>query len=66
MKNIVKIFVFIAFVSFASCKQNTSESTTTTETVKEELYACPMHPEVTGKQNGTCTVCGMKLTEKVK
>ena len=27
-------------------------------------YACPMHPEVTGKQGDTCSKCGMDL-EKV-
>lgn len=24
-------------------------------------YACPMHPEVTGKAGDTCSKCGMKL-----
>jgi hypothetical protein len=24
-------------------------------------YACPMHPEVTGKEGDTCSKCGMKL-----
>lgn len=28
-------------------------------------YACPMHPEVTGKEGDTCSKCGMKL-EPVK
>lgn len=28
-------------------------------------YACPMHPEVTGKAGDTCSKCGMKL-EAVK
>ena len=28
-------------------------------------YACPMHPEVTGKEGGKCSKCGMKL-EAVK
>lgn len=28
-------------------------------------YACPMHPEVTGKQGDTCSKCGMDL-EKVE
>jgi len=28
-------------------------------------YACPMHPEVTGKAGDTCSKCGMKL-EPVK
>lgn len=29
------------------------------------VYACPMHPEVTGKAGDTCSKCGMKL-EAVK
>ena len=24
-------------------------------------FACPMHPEVTGKDGDTCSKCGMKL-----
>lgn len=32
----------------------------------EQLYGCPMHPEVTGKKDTKCPKCGMKLTEPVK
>lgn len=32
---------------------------------QQELYACPMHPEVQGKSNDVCPKCGMKLTEPV-
>jgi hypothetical protein len=28
-------------------------------------YACPMHPEITGKKGDKCTICGMAL-EPVK
>jgi DNA-directed RNA polymerase subunit RPC12/RpoP len=28
---------------------------------KAVVYACPMHPEVTGSQPGKCPKCGMKL-----
>ncbi|MBS1681519.1 MAG: putative Co/Zn/Cd efflux system membrane fusion protein [Cytophagales bacterium] len=31
----------------------------------ETVYACPMHPEVTGKEGDKCSKCGMKL-EAVK
>ena len=31
----------------------------------EMAYACPMHPDVTGKQGDTCSKCGMDL-EKVE
>lgn len=27
----------------------------------ELAYACPMHPEITGKEGETCSKCGMKL-----
>ena len=30
-----------------------------------KMYACPMHPEVQGKLNDKCSICGMKLTEPV-
>jgi hypothetical protein len=32
---------------------------------KAVAYACPMHPDVTGKEGDTCSKCGMKL-EPVK
>ena len=32
---------------------------------KATVYACPMHPEVTGKEGDKCSKCGMKL-EAVK
>ncbi len=28
---------------------------------KEMVYACPMHPEVTGKEGDKCSKCSMKL-----
>lgn len=27
----------------------------------ELVYACPMHPEITGKDGDACSKCGMKL-----
>lgn len=36
-----------------------------TEEVDTANYACPMHPEVTGKKGDRCSKCGMYL-EKVK
>lgn len=31
-----------------------------------KVYACPMHPEITGKKGDTCSECGMELTKEVK
>lgn len=41
------------------------DTTTTSETV-DELYSCPMHPEVKGVKDSECRKCGMPLTEPVK
>lgn len=49
--------------------QPTSTDTLKKEVMKpvaEQLYACPMHPEVKGKKDAKCPKCGMKLTVPVK
>ena len=33
---------------------------------EETVYACPMHPEVTGKKGDVCSKCEMKLTKVEK
>lgn len=57
----------MAFV-LVSCNQKSKE-TETTATEKTEatsqLYACSMHPEVTGKKGDKCSKCGMALTQTV-
>lgn len=30
----------------------------------QTAYACPMHPDVTGKEGDKCSQCGMKLEAK--
>ncbi len=46
-------------------KAKETETKTKTEEVAtpEKLYACPMHPEVTGKKGDRCPKCNMELTE---
>jgi predicted component of type VI protein secretion system len=81
MKKIILSAFAMAFV-FIACNSNnekakettpketiTTDTTTKTETmnpVTEQLYACPMHPEVIGKKDEKCPKCGMKLTVPVK
>ena len=72
MKSIRKISIAIAIVgaiTFISCnggdtKTISADSTKTDTTAahsSDHIYACPMHPEVTGKEGDDCPKCGMKL-----
>lgn len=81
MKNVILSALAIVLVIVAcnsnadKAKETTPKATITTDTitekessnpVTEQLYACPMHPEVTGKKDEKCSKCGMKLTVPVK
>jgi hypothetical protein len=67
MKKVILTVMMMAMVA-VSCKKNEDSGTTKTESAKSssQLYACPMHPEVTGKKDDKCSKCGMDLTEEVK
>jgi hypothetical protein len=69
MKNILFSAFAMSFV-FIACNSNTDKTKETkTENVSpiaEQLYACSMHPEVTGKKGEKCSKCGMELTVSVK
>ncbi|HEY5691949.1 MAG TPA: heavy metal-binding domain-containing protein [Cyclobacteriaceae bacterium] len=58
---IVFAFLLVTTLSFTL----TSCGGHKTEEVAEAVYACPMHPEVKGKEGDTCNECGMAL-EKVE
>lgn len=52
-----------------SCGGKTEQTTESNDQAKPDstavVYACSMHPEVTGKEGDKCSKCGMKL-EAVK
>ncbi len=64
MKKII-IVIALASIAIAACNNNSKQSKTTVTDNSNQLYACSMHPEVTGKKDSTCSKCGMKLTEPV-
>lgn len=58
----------LAVSLLVSCNTKTKETennTTEASANSTELFACPMHPEVTGKKGDKCSKCGMELTEPV-
>ena len=67
MKNTILTVIALAVMT-VSCNQKSKETDTikaTETTTATELYACPMHPEITGEKGAECSECGMELTEKV-
>jgi len=81
MKNIIFSAVLMAFVMISCNQKSKEAKTNNSETMHHDStmvnhdsktmgddsksYACPMHPEVTGKKGDKCTKCGMELTEEV-
>lgn len=57
LKNIV--IATMLSTTIASCGSQKSGGSSADAT-----YACPMHPEVTGKEGDKCPKCGMALTPK--
>lgn len=43
--------------------QTTEEAPAESADVAEVKYACPMHPEITGKKGDVCSKCNMALEE---
>ena len=51
----------ILFVGACSSDNKTAKKTEQSSEEHNHTFACPMHPEVTGKEGDTCPKCGMKL-----
>ncbi|MFN8283339.1 MAG: DUF3347 domain-containing protein [Chitinophagales bacterium] len=61
------IIIFAIVIAFTACNnKQAKEASDNTVEQSDQLYACPMHPEVTGKKGDNCSKCGMGLTEPVK
>ncbi len=67
MKNVILSAVAMVFVLVSCNQKNKQGETSATETAEttSQLYACSMHPEVTGKKGDECSKCGMELSEPV-
>jgi len=65
MKPGFKLFFILVVSSLLlfSCEARKKTEAETNDSIAQQKYACPMHPEVTGKEGDTCSKCGMKLTK---
>lgn len=75
MKNIIILLVLLGFIACQDNKPKETNTTATpaateikaevkevkTDTTNIHVFACPMHPEVTGKEGDKCPKCGMAL-----
>lgn len=60
------LIITLIAITLTSCNQKTKETDATeTTSTSSDLYACSMHPEVTGKKGSACSKCGMELTELI-
>jgi len=64
MKN-VTILAIIMALTFTACNSSKTKETQTVEksASTEKIFACSMHPEVTGKEGDFCSKCSMVLSE---
>lgn len=62
-RNVFFLGLAIAFFSFIGCKNNVNKNASSTAAT-EEIYTCPMHPQIIRHEPGNCPVCGMKLVKK--
>jgi hypothetical protein len=76
----MKILIFLSLLvlgvtacdntkSADTAKMNSSTSETkmsvkTDTATHVQVFACPMHPEITGKEGDKCSKCGMALVHK--
>lgn len=66
MKRIINIAFLSFFLTAPGCnssKEKDDHSQHATETV-QQVYTCPMHPDIIRDKPGNCPICGMQLVKK--
>lgn len=54
----------IASIIFTGCKSNPENKKIPEHAGTEEIYTCPMHPQIIKHESGNCPICGMPLVKK--
>jgi uncharacterized protein with PIN domain len=64
IKFLATLFLMIAVSTSISFGQKVKGKAKDKKEVTSVVYACPMHPNTTGKKGDKCPTCGMTLVEK--
>jgi Cu(I)/Ag(I) efflux system membrane fusion protein len=64
MKKITYIFCFVLLFITVACNENKDPHAEHKNEVEQQLYTCPMHPEIIRDKPGRCPICGMDLVKK--
>ena len=57
------VILSFLFVACGGAQHHEEHDNNAAKEVAEATYACPMHPEITGKKGDRCSKCGMYLEE---
>lgn len=60
---ILSAFILVSVVPMTIAHEHSQHQEHAQHHETKTDHACPMHPEVTGKQGDTCPKCGMNLTQ---
>jgi Cu(I)/Ag(I) efflux system membrane fusion protein len=67
-KSIILKFFLLGFaigsLTLTGCKSNSDNKKVSTKEGTEEIYTCPMHPQIIKHEPGNCPICGMPLVKK--
>lgn len=62
--HITILLSFLLMTIISSCNNETNDSHTGHSQQEQDVYTCPMHPEIIRSAPGTCPICGMNLVKK--
>jgi len=58
------VLAFSGMILFLAACKNRPATQPAAQQVAEEIYTCPMHPQVIEHHPGSCPICGMTLVKK--
>ena len=64
MKQLILKSIFFLVIVAVSCKNNKDPHSEHKTQVEQEIYTCPMHPQIIKDKPGNCPICGMTLVKK--